>query len=51
MAFSEKIKTIDNIIKQNKAQYSLGRQTARISALPSGNIGKSEFLTGEDILP
>ena len=33
MTFSEKIKTIDNKIEQNMAQYILGRQTGNISAL------------------
>ena len=35
MTVSEKIKTIDNKIKQNKARYDLDRQTAKISALSS----------------
>ena len=33
MTVSEKIKTIDNKTEQKKAQYSLNRQTAKISAL------------------
>ena len=44
-------KSIDNKIEQIKAQYNLDRQTAKISALSSGNICKREFLTGEDVLP
>ena len=44
MSVSEKIKTIDNKIEQNKAQYNLDRQTAKISALSSGNVSKYEFL-------
>ena len=51
MTVSEKTKTIKKKIKQNKAQYNLDRQTAKISALPSGNVGKYEFLTGKDVLP
>ena len=43
MSISEKIKTINNKIEQNKAQYNLDRQTATISALSSGNVGKYEF--------
>ena len=43
MTVSEKIKAIDNKIEQNKAQYSLDRQTAKISALSSRNISKYEF--------
>ena len=38
MSISEKIKVINNKIKQNKAQYDLDRQTAKISAFSSGNI-------------
>ena len=43
--------TIDNKIEQNKAQYNLDRQTAKIFALSSGNVSKYEFLTGKDVLP
>ena len=44
MTITEKIrKTSDNEIEQNKAQYSLGRQTAKIS----GNVSKYEYLTGK----
>ena len=35
---SKKIKTIDKKIEQNKAQYKLGRQTARVSSLSSRNV-------------
>ena len=51
MIATEKIKTIDSKTEQNKAQYDLDKQTAKISALSSGNIGKYEFLIGENILP
>ena len=51
MSFSEKIKTMDNTIEQNKARYNLDRQAAKISALLSGNVGKYEFLTDKDVLP
>ena len=51
MNISEKIKAINNEIKQNKVQYDLGRHTAKISALSSGNVSKYEFLTGKDVLP
>ena len=50
MTVSEKIKTKDNKIEQNKAQYNLGRQTAKILALPSGDISKYEFSTGKVVL-
>ena len=48
MSISEKIKAINNKIEQNKAQYELDRQTAKISALSSGNVSKYELLTGKD---
>ena len=51
MTVSEKIKTIDNKIEQNKVQYNLDRQTANTSALSSGNVSKYEFLTSKDVLP
>ena len=50
MSISEKNKTIDNKIEQNKAQQNLDRQTAEISALSSGNISNNEFLTGKNVL-
>ena len=50
MSVSEKIKTIDNKIKQNKVQFDLDRQTAKVSALWSGYVGKYEFLTGKDLI-
>ena len=40
---AEKIKTIDKKIKQNKDQYDLDRQTAKISALSSGNVVNMNF--------
>ena len=51
MTTSEKIKTIDNKVEQNKAQNDLDRETAKISALSSENVSKYEFLTGKDVLP
>ena len=44
-------KSVNNKNKQNKDQYNLGGQTATISALSSGNLGKYEVLTGKDLLP
>ena len=51
MTVSEKIKTINNKIEQNKAQYDLDRQTAKISDLSLENVSKYEFLTRKDVLP
>ena len=43
MSINAKIKAIKNKIEQNKAQCNLDRQTAKISALSSGNVSKYEF--------
>ena len=51
MIIREKIKTTNNKIEQSKAQFDLDGQTAKISALSSGNVNKCEFLTGKDVLP
>lgn len=50
MTVIEKIKTIENNIEQNKAQYDLDKQTAIISVLSWKNVGKYNFLTVEDVL-
>ena len=51
MSVSGKIKAINNRINQNKAQYNLDRQFAKISTLSSWNVSKYEFLTSKDVLP
>ena len=51
MNISEKIKAINNKIEQNKSQYDLDKQTAKISALSLGNVSKYEFLTGKIVFP
>ena len=43
--------TIDDQIKDEKLQYDINREAAKISALPSGKFNKYEYLTGEEILP
>ena len=43
--------TIDDKIKDEKLQYDIKREAAKISALSSGKIDKYEYLTGEEILP
>ena len=42
--------TINNQIRNEKLQYDLNREAAKISALSSGKVHKYEYLTGEDIL-
>ena len=51
MSVSEKTKAFDNKMKQNKVQYDLDRQSAKISALSSRNVNKHESWIGEDVLP
>ena len=43
--------TIADQIKDEKLQYDINREGAKISALSSGKIDKYEYLTGEEILP
>ena len=43
--------TIQDQIKDEKLQYDINREAAKISALSSDKIDKYEYLTGEEILP
>ena len=43
--------TIEDQIKDEKLQYEINREAAKISALSSGKLDKYEYLTGEEILP
>ena len=43
--------TINDQIRDEKLQYNINREAAKISALSSAKIHKYEYLTGEDILP
>ena len=43
--------TSEDQIRDEKLQYDINREAAKISVLSSGNIGKYEYLTGEEILP
>ena len=42
--------TIDDKIRDEKLQFDINREAAKISSLPSGNINKYEYLTGEEML-
>ena len=42
---------IEDQIRDEKLQYDISRDAAKISALSSGKIDKYEYLTGEEILP
>ena len=41
---------IDGKIRDEKLQYDINRQAAKISASSIGKIDKYEYLTGEEIL-
>ena len=43
--------TIEDQIKDEKLQYDINREAAKVSVLSSGKIDKYEYLTGEEILP
>ena len=43
--------TTDDKIRDEKLEYDINRETAKISALSSDKIDKYEYLTGEEILP
>ena len=43
--------TIYDYIRDEKIQYNINREAARVSALSSSKIDKYEYLTGKDILP
>ena len=49
MTVTDQIKILDRKIMQNEAQYDLDRKAAKISALPSNDLDKYEYLTGEDL--
>ena len=42
--------TVNDQIKDEKLQYDINREAAKISILSSGKNHKYEYLTGEDIL-
>ena len=43
--------TIEDQIKDEKLQYDINIEAAKISALSSGKLDKYEYFTGEEILP
>ena len=43
--------TIEDQIKDEKLQYNINREAAKISVLSSSKLDKYEYLTGEEILP
>ena len=43
--------TIEDQIRDEKIQYDINKEAAKIPALLSGEIDKYKYLTGEEILP
>ena len=43
--------SIEDQIRDEKIQYYINREAAKISALSSDKIDKFEYLTGEEMLP
>ena len=43
--------TIKDQIRDEKLQYDINREAAKISASSSGKVDKYEYLTGDKILP
>ena len=50
MSISKKIKAINNKIDQNKPQYDLDKQGAKILALSPRKVSKHKVLTVKDVL-
>ena len=46
MTITDQIKTLNRKIMQHEVQYDLDSKAAKISALPSNNLDKYEYLTG-----
>ena len=42
--------TIEDQIRDEKLQYDINREAAKISALSSSKVDKYEYLNGEEIL-
>ena len=43
--------TIEDQIRDEKLQYDINKEAAKVSTLLSGKIDNYEYLTGEEILP
>ena len=49
MTLTDKIKTVDDKIKKNQAQYNLDREATTISALSSEELDKNDYLINKDL--
>ena len=48
MTKKEQLKVLNDKINANRADFNLNRQTAKTSALATGDLDKYEYLTGEE---
>ena len=49
MTLTDEFKILDDKIKGNQVQYNLDREAAKVSALPSKELDKYEYLAGDDL--
>ena len=49
MTVKDQLKILDNKITQNQSDYDLYRKNAKIFAVNSRKVDKSEYLTGKDL--
>ena len=49
MTVKDQLNILDRKIKQNNTDYDLYRKNAEISALSSGDLGKYEYITKQDL--
>ena len=49
MTLTDELKSLHDKIKSNQAEYDLDREVCKISALSSKELGKYEYLVGEDL--
>ena len=49
MTLTDELNILDDKIKANQAQYDVGREAAKISALSSKELDKYEYLTSENL--
>ena len=49
MTLTKHVKILDDKIKASKTQYKLYRETAKTSALSSGELEKYEYSAGENL--
>ena len=49
MILTDELSILDDRIKANQAKYNLDKESGKINALPSKELDKYEYLTGEGL--